>query len=205
VKIAIIGAGNIGGSLAKLWSAKGHEITFGVREVNSAKTQKALAEIGGNIRAVSIAEAAAWGEIVVLAVPWAAVRETVVAIGNVAGKIVIDTTNRFIPYSPENEASGAEAIAKWSPGARLVKAFNTMGWDTLVNPNFGGQKATVFISGDDVEAKKTVMKLAEEIGLQTADAGPLANAGEVEAMARLWVWMMRNGMGRDFAFTIIRR
>ena len=78
MKIGIVGAGNIGGSLGKLWAAKGHKIVFGVRDVNSAKTQKALAEIG-DVRAVSIAEAVAWCDVVVLAVPWGAAQETVEA------------------------------------------------------------------------------------------------------------------------------
>jgi 8-hydroxy-5-deazaflavin:NADPH oxidoreductase len=205
LKIGIIGAGNIGGSLGKVWSAKGHEIVFGVRDINSPKTQAALAEIGGIVRAVSIPEAAAWGEVIVLAVPWAAVRETVVAMGDVKGKIIIDATNRISPVSPEDEPSAAQAIAKWSPGARVVKAFNTMGWESLLNPVFSGHPVTTFVCGDDGRAKETVMKLAEEIGIQAVDAGTLANAGAVEAVARLWVSMMRSGMGRDFAFTMIHR
>ena len=78
MKIGIVGAGNIGGSLGKLWAAKGHKIVFGVRDVNSAKTQKALAEMG-DVRAVSIAEAVASGDVVVMAVPWGAAQETVAA------------------------------------------------------------------------------------------------------------------------------
>ncbi len=205
MKISIIGAGHIGGSLAKVWSAKGHDIRFGARDINSEKTQAALAEIGGNIRAVSIPEAAAWGDIIVMAVPWAAVRETVVALGDIAGKIIIDSTNRISPVSPDDEPSGAEAIAKWSPGARVVKAFNTMGWEALIDPIYSGHPVTAFICGDDAEAKSTVTKLAQSIGIQAVDAGALSNAGAVEAVARLWVSMMRSGMGRDFAFTMIHR
>src|SRR5262245_17097249 len=145
VKISIIGAGNIGGSLGKVWAAKGHEIRYGARDITSPKTQAALAEIGGNIRAVSIPEAAAWGEISVIAVPWSAVRETMVALGNMKGKIIIDTTNRITPTSPADESSGAEAIAKWSPGARVVKAFNTMGWEALIDPIYSGHPVTAFV------------------------------------------------------------
>ena len=95
MKIGIIGAGNIGGSLGKVWSTKGHQIVFGVRDPNSDKTRKALAEIGVNAQALSIAEASTFGEILVLAVPWTAVKETIASLGNVRDKIIIDATNRI--------------------------------------------------------------------------------------------------------------
>ncbi len=204
MKIGIIGAGNIGGSLAKVWSAKGHEVVFGVRDANSPKTQKALSEIGGNVKAVSVAEAAKWADVIVLAVPANALKDTAAELGDVAGKTIIDITNRIVA-APGDGASAAEDLAKWAKGAHVVKAFNTMGFETLLDPIFSGQPATTFVCGDDANAKATVTKLAEDIGLQAADAGPLANAAGAEAVARLWVSMMRNGMGRDFAFTMIRR
>jgi hypothetical protein len=204
MKIAIIGAGNIGGTLGKVWAAKGHEVVFGARDPNSAKTQNALAEIGGSARALSLAEAAAFGEVIAIAVPANALKETIAALGDVSGKIIVDATNRIMS-SPEDGPSAAEDIAQWAAGAQVVKAFNTMGWESLVNPIFSGQPVTTFVCGDQAEAKATVMKLAEAMGIQAVDAGPLANARGAEAVARLWVSMMRSGMGRDFAFTMIRR
>lgn len=204
MKISIIGAGNIGASLAKVWSAKGHEVVFGARDANSPKTQKAMSEIGGKVRAASIPEAVASSEVVALAVPANALKDTVESLGNVSGKIIIDISNRVVA-SPGDGPSAAEDVATWAKGAKVVKAFNTLGFETLLNPIFSGQPATTFVCGDDAEAKATVIRLAEEIGLQAVDSGPLANAAGAEAVARLWVSMMRNGMGRDFAFTMIRR
>lgn len=204
MKIAIIGAGNIGGTLGKVWAAKGHEIVFGARDPNSPKTQTALADIGSSARAVSIADAAAFGDLIAIAVPANALKETILALGNVSGKIIVDATNRIMS-SPEDGPSAAEDIAAWAAGAHVIKAFNTMGWETLLNPIYSGQPVTAFVCGDQPQAKSAVIALAQEIGLQAVDAGPLSNARGVEAVARLWVSMMRSGMGRDFAFTMIRR
>lgn len=131
-------------------------------------------------------------------------REVLPTLGDLSGKIVIDTTNRF-GRSPEDGDSAAQDIAKLLPGAKVVKAFNTMGWETLINPVFSGEKATVFLAGDDSAAKNVVAGLATEIGLDTVDTGPLANAGMIEKMSELWVTMMRSGHGRDFAFRLIQR
>lgn len=204
MKIAIIGAGNIGGSLGKVWSARGHSVVFGVRDPNSEKTRKALAETGANVQAVGAAQAAAFGEIVVIALPWAAVRETLAAMGDLSGKIIIDATNRFAA-APGDAPSSAEDIARLATGAKVVKAFNTMGWETLLNPVFSGHPATAFICGDDSSAKQVVIGLAAEIGLAPVDAGPLENAAATDGLAKLWVYLMRSGMGRDMAFALLKR
>jgi 8-hydroxy-5-deazaflavin:NADPH oxidoreductase len=204
MKIGIIGAGNIGGSLAQVWSAKGHEVVLGVRDPNSPKTQQALASLGSVGRAVSLGEAAAFGEVLAIALPWNAVRESLAAMGNLSGKIIIDATNRF-NAEPGDAPSAAEDIARLAPGAYVIKAFNTMGWEALRDPIFSGVPVTAFICGDDAVAKATVMNLAGEIGINAMDAGPLSNARAVEGLAQLWVHMMRSGAGRDMAFTMIRR
>jgi hypothetical protein len=191
MKIGIIGAGNIGGSLGKRWTTLGHEIVFGVRDASSPKTQKSL-------------EAAAFGEIIVIALPWAAVREVLPALGDLRGKILIDATNRFSTEAGDSP-SAAEDIAKLALGAHVVKCFNTMGWETLLNPVFGSERASAFLCGDDSTAKATVAALAEALGLRVVDVGPLAHARHVESIAYLWVSMMRSGMGREMAFTLLRR
>lgn len=204
MKIGIIGAGNIGGSLGKVWSDKGHEVVFGVRDPNSDKTRKALAETGASAKAVGISEAADFGDVLVLALPWAAVKETIPLLGNVQGKILIDATNRIVSQAGDG-ASGAEDIAKWAEGAHVIKAFSTLGWEAIRNPIFSGVAVTTFVCGDDAAAKETVLGLARETGLKAEDAGPLANVSALDSLAKLWIYMMRNGAGRDMAFTMIRR
>ncbi len=203
MNIGIIGAGNIGGSLGKVWGAKGHTIRLGARDPGSAKTQQALESIPGAV-AVSPAEAASASEVIVLAVPWNAVRESLAQMGDLRGKVIIDATNRF-GAEPGDAPSAAEDVARAAPGAFVVKAFNTMGWETLLNPVFNGHPATAFVCGDSAQAKATVSQLAAEIGLSPVDAGPLSNAAAVEGLARLWVSMMRAGGSRDIAFVLMRR
>lgn len=191
MKIGIIGAGHIGGTLGELFTAKGHDVLYGVREESNAPGPKG-----------TIAEAAAHGEVVILAVPWGAAEEAIAAAGDLSGKTLIDTTNR----GGDAAQSGAEKIAGWAPGARVVKSFNQAGWETLKQPAGSGQRAVMFAAGDDEAARKTVLGLGEELGLEMVDAGPLENARLLESVASLWIYLaFAGGQGRDFAFGLLRR
>ncbi len=204
MNIGIIGAGNVGGSLGFVWAKQGHKIMYGVRDANSPKTQAALAAIGDAAQVGTPAEAAAFGEVIVIAVTWPGVRQVMPTLGDVSGKILIDATNR-LNYSPQDGELAAGDIANMAVGARVVKAFNTMGSDSFLNPTFSGHPATAFIAGDDNEAKETVIKLASEIGLDARDSGPLENARYIEGMGSLWVFFLRNGLGRDYAYALLPR
>jgi hypothetical protein len=205
VNIAILGSGNIGGNLGRAWSAKGHSIMLGARDPHSPKTRAALAAMAGKARVGSLAEAAAFGEVVVLAIPWPGVKETLPGVGDLTGKILIDATNRFTPPSSDDGPSAGEDVARLAPGARVVKAFNTLGAETLLKPVFGSEQASAFICGDDAEAKAVVKQLAADVGLDAVEAGPLSNAAWVEALAKLWVYLARNVYGRDIAYRLLRR
>src|SRR5579859_3760959 len=113
VKIGIIGAGRIGGTLGEIWSGKGHDVLYGVREGSSAPG-----------RTASIAEAAAHGEVIIFAVPWGAAEDAVKACGDLTSKILVDCTN----LGGDASGSGAEKIAGWAPGARVIKSFNQTGF-----------------------------------------------------------------------------
>ena len=103
---------------------RGHEIVFGVRQPDSPKMPTLLETIGAGVRAVSVQDAAAFSEIVVLAVAWAAVADTLSQAGDLKGKIVVDATNRIGPAAPAGATSYAEEVARLAPGSRVVKAFN---------------------------------------------------------------------------------
>jgi predicted dinucleotide-binding enzyme len=118
--------------------------------------------------------------------------------------VLIDCTNRLSPPGPGGAASGAEEVAALAPGARVVKAFNTLGAETLLAPQFGPLNASTFVCGDDAAAKQVVMRLAANIGLDPVDAGPLANAGLTEQLTRLWIQLSRIH-SRDIAYRILRR
>lgn len=206
MKIGIIGAGNIGGNLGAIWAKFGHEIVFGVRNPQSEKTQTLLSQITGNVTAKTLKEAAEFGEIVVIAIHWGVLPEVLAEIGSLlAGKTVIDCTNRMIQPAPGSAATAAEEIARLAPGAKVFKAFNTLGANNLKNLKFGDRAASTFICGDDVESKKIVTQLAQEIGFDVVDVGGLNTAHLIESLAKLWVQISRNSTGREVAFTLLRR
>ena len=120
------------------------------------------------------------------------------------GKILIDSTNRMIPAPPDTTGSAAGDIARSLSGAKVVKAFNTLGANNLTNLQFGSENASTFICGDDPEAKSKVAQLAQEVGFDAVDCGPLANAVLLESLTKLWVQISRS-YGREIAFKLLRR
>lgn len=209
MKIAVIGAGNVGGALGALWAAKGHEVVFGVRDPGSAKVAALLKSSG--VRAAGVAEAASGAEIVVLATPWPAAEEAIRSAGNLAGKILVDCLN---PLRPDlsglligTDTSAAEQVAGWAKGAKVVKAFNTIGAANFANPRFGAESASMFIAGDDAAAKSTVGTLAAELGFDVVDTGPLVAARWLEPLAMLWIHLAyHQGLGpAGHAFKLLRR
>jgi len=214
MKVAIIGAGNVGGALGAAWCRKGHQVVFGVRNPADAKIQKLISGIKGQATATSIAEAVAHCETVVLATHWEGLQGTLQSAGDFAGKVLIDATNPLV-MSAEflrrglqigHNTSAAEQIAQWAKGARVVKAFNTIGAQNMSNPTFGGERATMFICGDDDDAKQTVKQLSDDLGFETVDAGPLTIARLLEPVAMLWMQLCYGmNIGPDFCFKMLKR
>ncbi|MCU0246275.1 MAG: NADPH-dependent F420 reductase [Bryobacter sp.] len=210
MKIGIIGAGNVGGTLGTRWAAAGHEVVFSSRTPDSAEMKDLVAKAGPKARAASVAEAAAAADVLLVATPWPATREAVESAGSLAGKIVIDATNPLLPglagLDPGNTSSGGELVAQWAAGARVVKAFNTVGFNVMANPAFDGAQAVLFYCGDDKEAKAVVRGLATELGFDAQDAGPLKQARVLEPFALLWISLaMVHGYGREIGFQFLRR
>ncbi|MEE9379383.1 MAG: NADPH-dependent F420 reductase [Candidatus Lokiarchaeia archaeon] len=208
MKIGIIGTGNMGKGLGKILIEKNHQIMFGSRDpVNVLKLANSF---GSNVSGGTYADAAQFGDVVILAIPWSSAKESIEAAGDVNGKILIDCTNAVAPHLGGllvgHTTSAAEKIAKWAVGAKVVKAFNSLGSENLTKLQFGTQNASTFICGDDLEAKSTVRSLGEEIGFDVIDAGPLTNARLIEPLAMLWIELAyKQGMGTDIAFKLLRR
>lgn len=210
MKIAIIGTGNVGRTLGGRWAKSGHEIIFGARDPRGTKVQQVLASAGANAHAATVREAAAAAPVVVLATPWAATQDVVKSAGNLQGKILVDCTNPIkeglAGLSVGLTTSAAEQIASWVPGAQVVKAFSTTGTKNMANPLYGSEKITMFICGDDADAKKTVAGLASELGFDVVDTGALLTARYLEPLAMLWVHMAyAAGFGPDIAFKVLKR
>jgi 8-hydroxy-5-deazaflavin:NADPH oxidoreductase len=182
MKIGILGAGNIGSTLARLFTRAGHEVAIS-NSKSPRSLEKAAQELGPEVRAVEAEEAAAFGDVVVVAFPFKAVP----SLGRYAlgGKVLIDATN----YYPERDGSinfrggtSSELLAMHAQGAKVVKAFNTMFFKTLGaegKPDAPvAERLTLFLAGDDDEAKATVTKLIQEIGFAALDTGPLGTGGK---------------------------
>lgn len=202
MRIGIIGAGNVGGMLGKLWAARGHDVTFGMRDPGTIRGDAKHAVDVHGAKTASIRDAGAAAEVIVLAVPAAAVEEIITIVGDWSGKVVIDANNRFAPS--ESGRSLAEDIAALIPSAKVVKAFNTVGANRFENPMINGQAISMFICGDDAGAKSTVGNLVEELGFDLVDVGGLSQAALLESMAKLWVSLARSGFGRDMGFRLLR-
>lgn len=210
MNIAIVGAGNVGGTLGKAWAKKGHQIFFGVQRPQEERVRELLKATGSNARAGSPADAARFGDVVVFATPWPATEAAVKSAGNLAGKIVIDCTN---PLKADlsgleigHTTSGAERVAAWAKGAKVFKAFNTTGFNIMADPVINGTRTVMFVCGDDKAAKPTVLQLASDIGFDAVDAGKLTQARLLEPWAMLWISLaFRGTTGRDFGFALLRR
>jgi len=211
MNIAIIGSGNVGGTLGSRWAKLGHKITFAVRKPEDPKIRKVLDAAGPNAHATTIPEAVKDAPVVVLTTSWEGTQDALKSAGNLSGKILIDATNPLFQDLQRglvigHTTSGGEQVAAWSPGARVVKAFNTTGAGNMANPKFGADAATMFICGDDAEAKATVTKLSNELGFETCDAGPLSAARYLEPLAMLWIHQAYAlCWGPNFALKVIRR
>lgn len=204
MRIAIIGAGNIGAGLGRAWAAKGHAITFGVRNAADPDTAAIAREIGATV--TTIAEALPRAEVVVLATPFAAIGAVAAALPDWTGRIVVDCTNPIGPGFKLLHAhtdSGAEAVARQLPGARVVKSFSAQGAEVLAHPVYSGVPASNFYCGDDAEAKAVVARLVADVGFEPVDAGGLTSARYLEPLTMLWITMSRT-LGRQYAFKVLR-
>jgi NADPH-dependent F420 reductase len=209
MKIAIIGAGNVGGTLGKRFAAQGHEIVFGVRDPTREKYLSLVTQTGGRARLASNAEAAAHADVVLLATPWNVTEAAIAACGDLAGKILIDATN---PLGPDLALtmgftdSGGEQVARWAKGTQVVKAFNSTGFNVMDDPVMEARHPVMFVAGDDPAAKAVALDLATAIGFEAIDAGQLKMSRQLEPMAMLWIYCAyRQGLTRDYAFALIRR
>lgn len=207
-RIAVIGAGNVGGNLGVRLSNAGFPVQFGVRA--GAKKQAPLERCGAGASVAEPAEAAGWGDVVFLAVPGTVAVDVARSLADkLAGKVVVDCNNPLTwkegpVWAPPAEGSLSAAIAHAAPGARVVKAFNTFGAEFHADPGLaGGAPAQVFIAGDDAEARKLVGQVAAQAGFRPVEAGPLRNAAVLENVAMLWIHLATvGGHGRAFSFVM---
>jgi 8-hydroxy-5-deazaflavin:NADPH oxidoreductase len=209
MKIAVIGAGSVGGTLGRRWAELGHTVCFGIRNVEDADAKALVGKIKGEARLASVGDAAKDADVVVLATPYAANPAAIAAAGDLAGKILIDVTNPIGPnfsLAVGFNSSGGEEVVKLAPRAKVYKAMNQVGFEVMANPAFAAGKPVMFVAGDDADGKKVVLDLVASLGFEAIDAGELKLARLLEPYAMLWTHLMaRRNQGRNFAFSVLRR
>lgn len=189
-KIAVVGKGNVGGAIGRGLERAGYE----ARLVGNDPQQ--------------IREVAAWGEVIILAVPYPAIDEVIRKIGDAAaGKTLVDASNALTPdfqLALGFTTSAAEELQKKAPSAKVVKAFNTVFAQHMATGQVKGTSLTLFVVGDDLDAKNQVLALGRDIGFDSVDAGPLKNARWLEALGYLNIqlgYMLK--MGTEIGFKLI--
>ena len=192
----IIGTGRMGKAIGARLAGLGHAVVYGSRDPSGENATAAMEAAAGST-ATSLNEAAQNCDMVIIAVPWAGLEESVKALGDLSGKIVIDVTNAMVPSADGlmemAAASSAEHIAEWLPGARIVKALNTIGAHVIADPTKAEGPVTSPMCSDDAEAKETVTELVKTMGLDTADVGPLRIARGTEPMAMVYIVPLLQG------------
>ena len=202
MKIAILGAGNVGGTLGRRFAENGHEIFYGVRNPAELDGKDLVGKVG------TVAEAVKNAEIILLAVPYDAIENVINECGDLNGKILIDATN---PLTFSNgalnltvgfETSGGEKVQMLANGSNVVKCFNQTGFNVMKQP----ENSVMFVCGNDARANETVRKLAEEIGFDAIDTGDLSKSRLLEPLAALWIHLaFTSQLKRNFAFSILQK
>lgn len=197
MRIAVIGAGNIGGTLGKRWAEKGHAVRFGVRE-GSARDHQDLRASGAEVS--TIAESLAEAESVLLALPGAAVREFLSAYGPALNdKLVFDATNQrgsAVMYQ-------VNSIREAAPQARVYRAFNSLGWEVFANPQINGQQADMFFCGAE-DGSDQAAQLIADIGVRPRYLGGDDQLALLDALTQVWITLaFQRGYGRHVALRLL--
>jgi predicted dinucleotide-binding enzyme len=186
MRIAIVGAGRIGGNGARSWSRAGHDVLISFSRHPDQLAARA-AELGDHVSAATPAHAVADADVVMLAVPWGAIDQALQEAGSLAGKVVVDTTNQFgAGPVPADGQTVAQFNSARMPGARYVRAFNTLtsGFQADASSRRGDERAVLFLCGDFPAAKGIVSTLIEDAGFAAVDLGSNADAAVMEAPRR---------------------
>lgn len=197
MKTAIIGSGIVGRVLGQAFLTEGYDVMLGTRNVNKEEVVKWLSQ-NPVAKAGSFEEAAKFGDIIVLAIAGDVAEQVIKSSGleNFNDKVVIDATNPIdhtrppqngvLPYFTTPDESLMQRLQKLLPAARLVKAFNSVGNAYMYKPGFNGIKPTMFICGNDEDAKRTVTGILDAFGWETEDMGKAESAGVIESLCILW-------------------
>ncbi|MGH2494954.1 MAG: NADPH-dependent F420 reductase [Ktedonobacteraceae bacterium] len=204
IKIAVLGAGNIGGTLGRKWVTTGHQVVFGVNNPDGEKAQKLRGELGDRAVIHTTADALVTNpDVVVMAIPGTTMDATIAQYANqLDGKIIIDTANKMGASTHNSFA----ALQQHTPHSPIYRAFNSLGWENFANPLFDGTPADLFYCGTDGASRATVEQLISDIGLRPIYLGGVEQVGVVDSVLGLWFALaVSQGKGRNLAFKVLTR
>lgn len=201
--ISIVGAGNVARGIATRAIAAGDDVQLIVRD--QAKGEALAADLGGTVTVSPLGSAIA-GDLVFLAIPYLVAADVINALGNLAGKTLVDATNplneEFTGLATAPGTSGAQTIAELAPKANVVKAFNTVFATNVIAGSKNGQALDLLVAADDADAKAALVDFAEKAGFRVIDTGALSQAATLEALA--WLHMqLQFTRGTNFASAIV--
>lgn len=204
--IAVIGSGNVGGSLARKWIQAGHTVLIGARFPLSEKNIKLATQIGED-RFTSIEFAVKQAEVVLLATPAVAAVEVAISLGDTAGKVIIDSMNIVMGRGPLGYTNTTQAILDHTQTKDVVKCFNTTGFNNMLDPRYGDEQLDLFVAGESEKGKQIAIQLAKDAGFAECYAvGGNDKFELMEQFAFFWINLaMFQGQGRDIGFKLFKR
>ena len=214
MRVGVLGTGTVASALGGGFSGLGYEVRFGTRDPQSDKAKALAAKVGSKASIGTFADAAQFGDLVVLATLWKGTENAIRLAGpeHLAGKVVIDTTNPLdfdngVPPTLAlgyNDSAG-EQVQRWLPHARVVKAFNIVGNAHMVRPQFPGGPPDMFICGNDDAAKRTVQEICEAFGQPASDLGGIEMSRYLEPLAMVWIVYGFRHNTWNHAFKLLRK
>jgi predicted dinucleotide-binding enzyme len=209
MRIAIIGTGNVGAAIARGLEGKGHAVVLGARDPGGAEVKALAAETRASVAPPSAAAASA--ELVILALPWGAAEGAIRALGDLAGKVVVDCMNPLgrtatgMGLTLGHTSSGGETVQGWLPDARVVKTLNQVGAEIMADAARLPHRPVMFMAGNDDGAKAAVGRLLTDLGFEALDAGDITKSRLLEPFGMVWInQALMRGKGRNWAFAAVR-
>ncbi len=211
MNIGILGSGDVGRTLGAGFAAHGHAVRLGTRSPDRDELKRWAADTGAAV--TSFADAAAFGDVLVLAIGWDGIENAIGLIGaeHCAGNVVLDATNPLdfsdgtMKLAVSGDDSSGERVQAWLPDAHVVKCFNTVGAAHMVDPDFPDGPPTMFICGNDEDAKAQAGEILDAFGWEHVDLGGIEQSRYLDALAMIWITHAMRSGGGGHAFKLLRK